>query len=208
MSKINLTNHTLCFGQQFTQLISSATSFFNNTPVIQLPPSTSFNGAGVYALYYTGRFTDYSQIVNKSGSQHQLPIYVGKAVPSGARKGKQTNSKASSVLFKRLNEHSKSIGQAKNIAAIDFKCRFMVFPNNESGLIGAVESALIKQHSPLWNSVIDGFGNHDPGSGRHAQSISEWDFLHPGRKWASKLTGTKPLLVNINHKIQEYNLKL
>lgn len=40
---------------------------------------------------------------------------------------------------------------------------------------------------PVWNMVIDGFGNHDPGSGRYNQKISSWDTLHPGRSWAMKL---------------------
>jgi hypothetical protein len=41
--------------------------------------------------------------------------------------------------------------------------------------------------SPLWNWVLDGYGNHDPGSGRYNQQISPWDILHPGRTWAKKL---------------------
>ena len=41
-------------------------------------------------------------------------------------------------------------------------------------LIG-VEAAMTRKHKPLWNSCIDGFGNHDPGSGRHHQAKSEWD---------------------------------
>ena len=34
---------------------------------------------------------------------------------------------------------------------------------------------------------MDGFGNHDPGSGRYAQQKSPWDELHPGREWANRL---------------------
>jgi hypothetical protein len=41
--------------------------------------------------------------------------------------------------------------------------------------------------SPLWNRKIDGFGNHDPGSGRYNQQRSPWDVIHPGRPWAAKL---------------------
>jgi hypothetical protein len=52
-----------------------------------------------------------------------------------------------------------------------------------------VEAALIRQFNPIWNSCIDGFGNHDPGSGRYEQAKSDWDVLHPGRKWAARLKG-------------------
>lgn len=53
-------------------------------------------------------------------------------------------------------------------------------------MIGTVESALIRTYQPLWNCNIDGFGNHDPGSGRYNQERSEWDTLHPGRVWANR----------------------
>ena len=49
------------------------------------------------------------------------------------------------------------------------------------------ESLLIERTKPLWNIVIDGFGNHDPGSGRYNQQMSAWDTIHPGRNWARKL---------------------
>jgi hypothetical protein len=41
--------------------------------------------------------------------------------------------------------------------------------------------------SPLWNRILDGFGIHDPGKGRHKQKASSWDILHPGRSWTTKL---------------------
>jgi hypothetical protein len=54
------------------------------------------------------------------------------------------------------------------------------------------ESLLIEKTKPLWNIVVDGFGNHDPGSGRYNQQISAWDTIHPGRQWALKLQKGKP----------------
>ncbi|WP_408004883.1 Eco29kI family restriction endonuclease [Radiobacillus kanasensis] len=30
-----------------------------------------------------------------------------------------------------------------------------------------IESYLIRKHIPLWNNLIKGFGNHDPGIGRY-----------------------------------------
>ncbi len=40
--------------------------------------------------------------------------------------------------------------------------------------------------SPLWNQILDGFGNH-PGAGRYNQQRSSWDGIHPGRPWAKRL---------------------
>ena len=56
-------------------------------PISKLPPNP-FIGAGIYAIYYTGNFPMYEKIAikNRNGSFAQ-PIYVGKAVPAGARKG-------------------------------------------------------------------------------------------------------------------------
>ena len=59
-----------------------------------------------------------------------------------------------------------------------------------SDLIGTIEAALIKLNIPLWNTAVDGFGNHDPGSGRYEQAKSDWDVIHPGRAWAEKCNGT------------------
>ena len=59
-------------------------------------------------------------------------------------------------------------------------------------MIGTVEAALIKWKTPLWNSCLDGFGNHDPGKGRYEQAKSDWDVVHPGRPWAVKCKGKTP----------------
>ncbi|NCB47077.1 Eco29kI family restriction endonuclease, partial [bacterium] len=70
-----------------------------------------------------------------------------------------------------------------------------------SDMISTVEAALIKLNKPLWNISLDGFGNHDPGSGRYEQAKSDWDLIHPGRTWADKCKGKtsqkKQVLKNI-----------
>jgi hypothetical protein len=65
----------------------------------------------------------------------------------------------------------------------------MILEGVSSDMIGTVEASLIKLNKPLWNSVVDGFGNHDPGSGRYEQAKSDWDVIHRGRKWAVKCMG-------------------
>ncbi|MDR2213154.1 MAG: Eco29kI family restriction endonuclease, partial [Pseudomonadales bacterium] len=117
--------------------------------------------------------------------QYKWPIYVGKAVPPGARKGGfGLGENPGQALYNRLAEHAKSIEQAQNLELSDFFCRFLVV---EDIWIPLAESLLIEMYKPLWNRKIDGFGNHDPGSGRHNQRRSNWDILHPGRPWAEKL---------------------
>lgn len=151
-----------------------------------LPPAAKFKGAGVYALYYTGNFPEYKHI--SEGNIHKAftrPIYVGKAVPQGARKGGfGLDTPTGRVLFKRLDEHAKAIMEAENLEIKDFFCRHLIV---DDIWIPLGESLLIETFKPLWNMVVDGFGNHDPGKGRYNQQVSPWDILHPGRSWASKL---------------------
>lgn len=144
-----------------------------------------FEGAGVYAIYYTGDFAPYARLasVNQNG-QFKLPIYVGKAVPAGARMGGGLGSNPGKVLHKRLKEHADSIRSAENLNIEDFHCRFLVV---DDIWIPLGESLLIARFTPVWNSLIDGFGNHNPGAGRHAGMRPRWDVLHPGRAWALNL---------------------
>jgi hypothetical protein len=66
------------------------------------------------------------------------------------------------------------------------------------------ESAVIRQHRPVWNVIVDGFGNHDPGSGRGKGVRSRWDTLHPGRSWADKYPQRKETASHIVQEIREY----
>lgn len=155
-----------------------------------LPPSDVFDGAGIYAIYYTGDFPAYRELsaLNQKGEM-RCPIYVGKAVPEGARKGGLgLDFPAGRVLHRRLTEHAKSIEQATNLNLADFSCRHLTV--DDIG-IPLGESLLIEMFRPLWNMTVDGFGNHDPGGRRAAQNISPWDVLHPGRPWAAKLSSGK-----------------
>lgn len=152
----------------------------------RLPPSSPFTGAGVYVIYYTGDFEPYRHIVEvHTRVPFSRPLYVGKAVPAGARKGRATiNPRPGNALFQRLHEHSQSINEATNLKLEDFWCRYLAV---DDIWIPLGESLLIDRFSPIWNNVITGFGNHDPGSGRYNQARSSWDVLHPGRPWAERL---------------------
>jgi hypothetical protein len=169
-----------------TNLGESVAEALLQQPVGQMPPTEPFIGAGVYALYYEGDFALYKEVAEQNRNElYRWPIYVGKAVPAGARKGGYgLGADPGLALFKRLAEHADSIEQAENLRLRDFRCRFLVV---DDIWIPLAESLLIEMFSPLWNRKIDGFGNHDPGSGRYNQQRSPWDVIHPGRPWAAKL---------------------
>lgn len=185
------------------ELLKDVVRFFNGTPVQPLPPQTSFIGAGVYALYYTGPHKLYSRIAQRNRLEYAVPIYVGKAVPKGWRQARIFTSSTETELYTRLSQHARSIA-ATDLDADGFSCRFVIFEGPAVGIIAAIEAKMIELYSPVWNSCIDGFGNHDPGSGRYKQALSEWDILHPGREWAKRLTGPKKDLDEIIRKATEY----
>lgn len=152
-----------------------------------LPLQQEFSGAGIYALFYDGDFSLYGKI---RSPRAELPIYVGKAVPAGARKGlaKPTNAKS---LFHRINQHTKSIEATASLRVSDFRCRYLVVTPL---WITMAERFLLEHYQPIWNVVLDGFGNHHPGKGRFEGQITWWDALHPGRSWAAKLQQTRDAL--------------
>lgn len=152
-----------------------------------LPPS-AFRGDGVYAIYYCGALEAYRPISVKKGCETPdvPPIYVGSSI-QGGRKG-LTDATEPRKLFQRLCQHSKSIGSATTTLRLeDFECRYLVLVPI---WIPLAEQLLITRYRPLWNVVVDGFGNHAPGAGRAAGAKPDWDVVHPGRKWADTLRET------------------
>lgn len=197
----------------FAELVKDAVRFFNGTPVHTLPPPENFLGTGVYALYYTGRKGMYNHYGELNRLAYGHPIYVGKAVPKGWRQARVAGNtdNRSKELFSRLREHSRSIGCATGLDLSDFMCRFVIFEDEGSDMIGTIEAALIKLHKPLWNMALDGFGNHDPGSGRYNQARSDWDVVHEGRVWAPRCKGIpkdkKLVLKNIENHLKSLGNK-
>ena len=158
-------------------------------PLGPLPPKEPFIGAGVYAIYYSGNFPAYKSVSLKAKGRRETPIYVGKAIPAGGRKGIfDLEVQAGTVLYSRLAEHAESIRHSKNLEPEDFSCRYLVV---DDIWIPLGETLLIQMFSPIWNRVVDGFGNHDPGRGRYQGQRPQWDVLHPGRPWAERLQPNK-----------------
>ncbi len=146
----------------------------------------SFKGVGVYAIYYAGQFEPYRRLTEIYALYGiEVPIYVGKADPEGKRKGlAQLEASSSTKLNRRLNEHAASVRAVTNLNIEDFSCRYLVV---DEIWIPLGEALLIARFAPVWNQLVDGFGNHPPGSGRQEGKRSRWDVLHPGRKWTETI---------------------
>jgi len=155
-------------------------------PLADLP---TFAGAGVYVIYYIGDFASYELMASVNRQGLRWPIYVGKAVPSGARRGASLLTTASgSSLSKRLREHRNSIADVERagggLRLADFQARYLCV---DDIWIPLGESLVISRFRPVWNAYLDGFGNHAPGAGRYEGEVPLWDTLHPGRAAFLKL---------------------
>ena len=103
-------------------------------------------------IYYSGDFPAYEPISkrNRKG-KFALPIYVGKAVPAGARKGGLgLDVEPGEALYRRLREHAESVEQASNLKLDDFQCRYLAV---DDIWIPLGESLLIANFAPAWNRV-------------------------------------------------------
>jgi hypothetical protein len=150
----------------------------------------------VYAIYYRGPFRQYAPI---SGTK--TPIYVGKAVPKGGRKGGAksvssddmeslalTEPETGPSLYNRLCDHRDSLEAAQNLELGDFTCRYLAVT---PVWISFSEGVLIRKFRPVWNVVVNGFGNHHVGKTRYDQRRADWDEIHPGRDWAMQCKPAK-----------------
>ncbi len=163
----------------------------------------SIAGAGVYVIYYTGSFAPYAPIAARNLDEHfGQPIYIGKAIPKGGRKGGLTkDASKGSALADRLRQHATSIDEVDNLDLADFHFRYLVV---DDVWIPLGENMLIETFKPVWNRAIDGFGNKDPGRRRKDQYKSPWDVLHPGRKFADKLADSGIKQSALIERVEDY----
>jgi len=173
-------------------------------PPVALSATDKIAGAGIYVIYYVGGFPAYEPIATENvGDAFKRPIYVGKAIPKGGRKGginKDTASKGH-ALADRLRQHAASIDESNNLSLDDFLVRHLVV---DDIWIPLGENMLIESFRPVWNRAIDGFGNKDPGRRRATQYKSPWDVLHPGRKFAEKLADSALEVGFLNKRVEDY----
>lgn len=157
----------------------------------------SFDGTGIYALYYFGSEAPYSAL-GSFNREHEtpIPIYVGRSQDPGARQGLNPFVAVKKpLLWNRIKEHKRNIESASGIDIGDFRARSLVAMPI---WIPLAEAMAIRRYRPVWNSQLQGFGIHAPGKGRKDQQRSAWDELHPGRGFAVNLRqndqGRKALL--------------
>jgi len=175
----------------YENLGASITRALDEVTPVPLTELESFDGAGIYALYYTGPFEPYRTLTDVNREElGAWALYVGKAEAENARKGEpgqssfETTHAIGRKLFNRVQNHRKSIEAADNLDVEDFHVRTLAVTPT---WVPLAEVVAIRMHQPLWNKVIDGLGNHDPGAGRRKGMRSRWDTLHPGRPWAELL---------------------
>lgn len=168
------------------------------TPLDSVP---QFIGAGIYAIYYRGSFAAYELLAGANEDAWTVPIYVGKAVNPGSRRGSDIAPRATAALTRRIREHASSARAAINLDINNFVVRWLVV---EDIWIPLGESALIGRHRPVWNALVDGFGNHVPGTGRRNGLRSRWDTLHPGRSWAADYPERPESDADIAQDVREY----
>jgi hypothetical protein len=175
-------------------------------PAEPLAAVAPFDGAGIYVLYYKGPHPAYAPIAASNAEEPRWPIYIGKAVPSGARKGASLSaSTRGRSLYNRLADHRDSIIDVErgsgSLAIADFEARYLTV---DDIWIPLGESLLITTFRPVWNIALDGFGNHDPGKGRYVGLRPLWDHLHQGRGWAIKCAARPEPIDELTTRIGDY----
>jgi Eco29kI restriction endonuclease len=173
-------------------LAESIAIAIERSPVQPLAPSP-FKAAGLYFLYYSGSFDAYAPLAKVNVGAYHWPIYIGKGMPPGVRKGAVDESKKGRQawgIYDRLYNHEKSIAQVANLEVKDFLCRWL---SMDEAFIHLGETLLITKYRPVWNVAVEGFGNKVVGKGRDKAQRSNWDTLHPGRGGAAGGAGRKSL---------------
>lgn len=176
----------------YENLGASIARALDDQPLELLREFPVFDGAGIYALYYSGDFPAYECMAKinqrKPGA---WAIYIGKADADSTRKGNPLAApqEVGRKLYNRLSKHRQSIEQAENLEVNDFFIRRLVISPT---WVPLAESIALRLHHPLWNTLLDGLGNHDPGSGRYQGMKPKWDHVHPGRPWANRLQKARP----------------
>lgn len=162
---------------------------FKQSPVAPLAQLPQFNGVGIYALYYKGDFPPYQPLGDANRQKDDSwAIYVGRKEAENVREGdsqqqtvtEQTNQDP----WGRIKSHRESISQAENLELDDFSIKFLALA---PVWVPLAEVISIRDNTPVWNTILDGFGCHASGRGRGTLQRSKWDTLHPGRPWAAKL---------------------
>ncbi|WP_196462459.1 Eco29kI family restriction endonuclease [Streptomyces spinoverrucosus] len=164
-------------------------------PKVGLADLRSFQGAGLYALYYRGAFPIYAPLRGTN-----VPLYVGKAEAGNSSYGDPPNERLPK-LYKRIDKHRASIKEADNLSVADFDVRYLLL---DDVWIVLGERALLRAYSPvLWNTLLTGFGSNPAGRAR-TNPRSYWDTMHPGRPRAANYLCNRTLTRHeVNVRVEE-----
>lgn len=149
---------------EFSELLKDAVRFFHGTPVCRFPPEERFAGAGVYALYYigkTGIYAKFGQEINRE--EYRLPIYVGKAEPTGWRQS------FGGAIDDQLHFLRTLIGKSHGLRLRDFCLRAV--DEHMCPVYSDVYEYLQRKYKPLWNKLIF--------RGSFTNALSRWMLFHP-----------------------------
>jgi hypothetical protein len=181
----------LPFNPLETQALGAAIAqVLSGTTLYKLTDPFPLEGAGIYAIYYNGNNHPYIALSQRNAERpERWPIYVGQALPAGARKGikgEATTLKKKTPLKDRLAKHAASILEIEksggDLKIEDFEYRALVLNNI---FIRLGEMSLLGIYAPVWNKFLDGFGNNPAGKERATTIRSQWDTVHPGRARAA-----------------------
>ena len=148
---------------EFSELLKDAVRFFQGTPVLSLPLEESFKGAGVYAIYCIskkGLYKTYGEKINRLS--YDVPIYVGKAVPSG-------RLFSSLSLNEQLDFWQSRFRTTLMMSQDDFA--FRVLPIEDQSLQDHLFKTLIGLYRPVWNRIFK-------MSFRESSMVSAWCSYH------------------------------
>ncbi|QHC31101.1 Eco29kI family restriction endonuclease [Streptomyces sp. HF10] len=146
--------------------VASALSTVDPVPLTDL--RHKFDGLGVYALYYVGPNELYRPV---SQSSCETPLYVGSAEQGGTRLAGAEG--AGDALWARLARHRRTLQRAIGLAPEDFRVRHLL---TDDLFISGAAHLTIKDHLPVWNVVLTGFGAM--AAGRMRGHTPPWHVLH------------------------------
>ncbi|SFB61681.1 Eco29kI restriction endonuclease [Amycolatopsis marina] len=157
-----------------TQLEAIICGQFERQPLLSLKdPVPTFNGSGLYAIYYVGRTHPlYGKLAH-----YKIPVYAGQARSHVSATG--VSKRELRPLRSRIREHRRSIEHCEGLDQVEFAVRLLLMPDVHADL---GENGLRVGYQPVWNSVLKGFGSHEQGSTTRQSKRSEWDTVHQGRK--------------------------
>jgi hypothetical protein len=144
--------------------------------LLAMPPNEPFPGAGVYALYYSGRHPAYDSLLRLDAGRFKYPVYIGKAAGESAKQGFNPHGSSKRRLFDRISQHAASIEAVRNLSVDDFQCRVLIL---NDAYIALAEAVMIRLFRPPWNGMS--FGSKVVGRYRMTGKPPLWDSLHPGR---------------------------